>query len=303
MRGAVRLLIAALAALLLLSGCGGDLQTPGEALRLFGEDLPRAFLGEPFEAPVRAVGGLRPFDFEVMEGKLPDGLELVNGTIRGTPGKTGTFEFTVAVSDANLSRTFREYRLVVVERPPPRLTLELPATEVREPVTVRVRVQDASTLRAASALIEWDAQRFELVADSPVPAADGIALLWEEAPGRLQLDLAALGRAWDGELVLARFTLVPVAPAPARALLSALLIDDRGRHHFQPQAQRAPAAPDAEEDPAEQEEPDEIPTNGDGEAEPAPGEDGSVDDVTAPDDSGDGAVGEDDGGSTEERKR
>jgi hypothetical protein len=234
----------ALALLLTVGGCGGELQTPGEALRIFGESLPRAFAGEPYSAPVRAVGGLRPFSYQLRDGALPPGLDIQNGIIQGVPTELGTFQFTVGVSDANLSRTFQEYTLLVVERPPPELLLVLPQTEVREPITVRVRVRNASELRAASIRFSWDPDNFELV-DGSVDAAGGGAVLWRSDDEALQADVAALGDAWSGELPLLSFVLAPKRPSVPDVDFTALVLDDRGGRHFQ-ESSRQSARPAAE---------------------------------------------------------
>ncbi|MEX2536211.1 MAG: putative Ig domain-containing protein [Trueperaceae bacterium] len=228
-----RVLLACVGAALILNGCGGELQTPGEALRIFDSSLPEAFVGEQYEAQVRAVGGLRPFTFGLEEGALPPGLDLEAGVIRGIPTETGNFTFTIAVSDANLSRTFEEYSLGVVERPPPRLSLVAPATEIRAPTTVRLRVANASELRAVSVVVGWDAGRFELVEGSVESEASGTALLWQSEPGSLQLDVAALGRAWNGEVALIRFDLAPTAPNVLQTTLEATFLDDRGGSNYQ----------------------------------------------------------------------
>lgn len=271
-------LLAALA-LVLLPACAGELQTPGEALRIFGDSLPQAFLGEPYEAQVRAVGGLRPFAYELEEGALPPGLALDAGVIRGVPTETGSFEFTVAVSDANLSRTFQEYTLAVVERPPPTLTLVAPETEVRSPVTVRLRVTNASELRALSALLSWDEAQFELLEGSVETTVDAAAILWQSEPGSVHIEMSALGRPWNGELTLAQLTLVPSETAVLRPRLEALFLDDREGSHFQGAPTGAPAGAareaaegngeDTIDDPQEDVGEDEDPTD-----EPADGEEG-----------------------------
>jgi hypothetical protein len=225
--------LAAVIALLLLAGCGGDLQTPGEALRIFGESLPQAFVSERYSEPVRAVGGLRPFTFELGEGELPPGLELANGVITGVPRETGRFEFTINVSDANLSRTFRDFTLTVVERPPPTLRLIAPETEVRGPTEVRLRLENASETRAASAVVRWDGELFTLVEGSVATEGRGIALLWRSEPGRLQVDLAALGEAWNGSPGLLAFRLAPSRPAVPDLELEAVILGDRGARHLQ----------------------------------------------------------------------
>lgn len=200
----------------LLVACSGEVETPGEALRVFGNTLPEAYVNEAYDAPVRAVGGLRPYTFELTRGSLPPGITLEGGVLRGAPSETGTYSFTVSVSDANLSRTFQEYTLRVTEPPPPRLVVEAPATEVRAPVTLRVSVEDARALRALRTRISWDGGRFELVPGSVRAAGSALAVFSESGPGWLQLDLAALAAVIDGTRRVVTFQLAPRAPAPLR---------------------------------------------------------------------------------------
>jgi hypothetical protein len=254
------LLLAALTVLMFLGACGGELQTPGEALRIFDESLPQAYVGEPYEEPVRAVGGLRPFTYQLEDGILPPGLELEAGVIRGIPVETGAFDFTITVSDANLSRTFQEYTVTVVERPPPLLSVIAPETEIRSPVTVRLQVENASELRAVSALLDWDEERFELVEDSVETTVNGAALLWKSEPGALQVDIAALGSAWNEELRLLQFTLAPrEGPVMLEPRLQALFLDDRGGSHFQAAPGEAlPTEDEADEEPLEDDVEDDV---------------------------------------------
>lgn len=233
--------------LLMLAGCGGELQTPGEALRIFGSNLPEAFLGEQYDQQIRAVGGLRPFTFELSDGALPPGLELINGVVRGVPTETGRYSFTVSVSDANLSRTFEDYTLAVVERPPPRLQVLTPETEVRGDTTIRLRLEDASEVRAVSARLDWDDEMFELVADSVASEGSGKALLWHNEAGLLQVDVAALGTAWNDQEVLVRFTLRPAQVSVPRIDVQAVLLDDRGGRHYQGNAAVDEELPDEDE--------------------------------------------------------
>lgn len=48
-----------------------------------------------------ASGGVQPYDWSIVAGELPPGLELPKGdnTISGTPTEAGTFVFTVRVTD------------------------------------------------------------------------------------------------------------------------------------------------------------------------------------------------------------
>jgi hypothetical protein len=59
-------------------------------------------LSTAYTATVTASGGLQPYAWSVIAGSLPPGLNIdaASGTISGTPTATGTFVFTVQVSDA-----------------------------------------------------------------------------------------------------------------------------------------------------------------------------------------------------------
>ncbi|HZJ10569.1 MAG TPA: Ig domain-containing protein [Trueperaceae bacterium] len=207
------LLARLLAALLLVAGlaaCAGELATPGEALRLLGTDLPEAVVAEPYQVQFHAVGGLRPYEYSLSAGALPPGLELQGGELRGVPSTTGEYEFTIEVTDANLSSTFLDYVLSVITPPAPTLDLQLPDTEVRSKVTVRARVTDARALVGVRTELSWDAERFTLEEGSLSASRQEIALIHEAEPGRLRLDLALLGTTLQGDAELFSFVLVPV---------------------------------------------------------------------------------------------
>lgn len=198
---------------LLLAACSGDIDAPGEALRLLGGNLPEAFVGEAYSESLRPSGGLRPFAFEVSSGALPGGLALEQGVIRGTPDAAGSFTFTVTLSDANLSKTFLEHRLLVSEVPPPRLLITIPNTEIRSPVTVRVGVADARELQGLRTRLRWNSDLFELVPGSLRSVASGAVLFDGVGSDWLQVDLAWLARTQSGERQLFTFQLAPLDTA------------------------------------------------------------------------------------------
>lgn len=209
----VRLLVLTAAAAVLLGGCTGNVNTPGETLRILGATLPTAYVGEPYNQAVEAVGGLRPYDFKLADGTLPPGLELQGGTIRGTPTKTGSYTFTAQVSDANLSTTVQKYTLTVAQVPPPTLDFNAPNTQVDRPVTLRVRLKDARKLQGLRTQVRWDDASFELVPDSVKASRAGLAVFQRSSPGELQVALAPLGTRIDGQADLFEFQLRPVAGA------------------------------------------------------------------------------------------
>jgi RHS repeat-associated protein len=63
--------------------------------------LPGGTWGEPFSTTLQATGGVRPYAWSIVSGTLPAGLSLdpSSGDITGTPSFTGTFLFTVQVTD------------------------------------------------------------------------------------------------------------------------------------------------------------------------------------------------------------
>lgn len=208
--GSLRWLL--VAALLPLAACAGEFTTQSEPLRLLAERLPDAILNEPYSAPIEAVGGLRPYEFALRAGTLPPGVTLQGGSLRGTPTTAGSFEFTIAVSDANLSSTFEPYSLSVVTPPPPSLTLQPPATETRGAVTLRARVDNARALLGLRTQVSWDPTRFALQEDSLAATRQNMALLHEAGPGVLRVDVAMLNGPLTGGAQLFTLTLIPLEP-------------------------------------------------------------------------------------------
>lgn len=217
---------------LLLVSCSDTVSTPGEALRLLAEPLPSAFIDEAYSANLRVVGGLPPYRFELSSGALPPGITLQGGTLRGTATSPGDYRFTVTVSDANLSRTFMEYRLSVVAPPPPALTLNVPTTEIQRPVTLRAEVQAPRGLEALRTRIRWDASRFAFVEGSLRRSRRDLVLFYQLAEGMLQVDLAVLGGQLEQDQRLFEFQLAP-REVSTLALESDTEFISRGdRHHF-----------------------------------------------------------------------
>lgn len=199
--------------LLILAGCAGELNTPGEALRVLGGNLPDAYLGETYTESISVAGGLRPYSFEVSGGQLPPGLTLEGSNLRGTPSELGTFTFTVTASDANLSSSVLEHRLRVVELPPPALDVVMPQTETRAPFTIRVHVEEARELRGLRSRLRWDPEQFSYVEGSLDSPGTNYALFSAVGEDWLQVDLAWLATVFSGERLVFSFQLQPTEPA------------------------------------------------------------------------------------------
>lgn len=206
-----------LALALLLGACSDELSVPTDPLRLLRLELPVAFLGEPFDAPLRPSGGLRPYSFSLRDGSLPEGIELSGGSLRGVPQEIGRFEATIAVRDGNLSQDIQRIALEVRPLPTPLLRLDAPGTELREPLDLTLRVEDARGWVGARVALRWDPSS---VSVSASPAVAGLALMSESpAPGLLLLEFAALDGARRGNFPLASLRFTPVADDPVRLSL------------------------------------------------------------------------------------
>lgn len=66
--------------------------------------LPNGTTGQSYSAMLGAAGGLVPYSWSVISGGLPSGLSLNSGTggITGAPTASGTFPFTVQVTDGQV---------------------------------------------------------------------------------------------------------------------------------------------------------------------------------------------------------
>ena len=65
--------------------------------------LPGGLAGIPYSVPLTASGGAAPYGWSISAGSLPSGLALgaTTGLISGTPQASGSFAFTVQVTDTN----------------------------------------------------------------------------------------------------------------------------------------------------------------------------------------------------------
>ena len=75
---------------------------PGlDSLTIITSGLPVGTVEVPYFHPIIAIGGIPPYDWEVIDGSLPDGLTLTpDGLLSGTPTTDGDFDFSVQVTDS-----------------------------------------------------------------------------------------------------------------------------------------------------------------------------------------------------------
>lgn len=199
--------------LVLSAGCG-ELDAPGngEALSLFSSTIDPAYIGEDYTFDFVVTGGLAPYNFEVRSGRLPPGLTLENGSLSGTPTEVGSFDFSLQVSDANLSQAVEDYTVSVTTAPPAELVLNVPATTISSAVRIPISVREARSLQALRTQVTWDETLFTFVGGSVRAAQGSLTVLQSASEGQLSVDLAFLGPSLNGDAELFSFELHPVEP-------------------------------------------------------------------------------------------
>lgn len=85
------------------------------AFNIETESLPDGFEGGYYAAELHASGGMLPYTWRVIDGRLPDGLSLnPSGTISGAPTRQGRYWFTVEVTDGSQQVLTRQLSIAVI---------------------------------------------------------------------------------------------------------------------------------------------------------------------------------------------
>ena len=72
-----------------------------QPLQIETSSLPAGQSGNSYSASLAATGGTQPYSWSVSSGAFPSGVALsTSGAISGVPAATGTFSFSVSVTDA-----------------------------------------------------------------------------------------------------------------------------------------------------------------------------------------------------------
>ncbi|HNG30477.1 MAG TPA: FG-GAP-like repeat-containing protein, partial [Blastocatellia bacterium] len=85
----------------------------GTGLAISPATLPNGFIGASYSQTLTPSGGTAPYTCSLNSGSLPPGVALSGCTLSGTPSANGSFNFTVAVTDANSCAGTRAYTLTV----------------------------------------------------------------------------------------------------------------------------------------------------------------------------------------------
>jgi hypothetical protein len=94
-------------------GTGGG-GTGGGTISITTLNLTAGRVGKFYKQPLLAVGGTAPYRWSVTGGTMPPGLTLAgDGTLQGTPTKTGSYSIGVQVSDSGTTVLIDSKRVAV----------------------------------------------------------------------------------------------------------------------------------------------------------------------------------------------
>ncbi|MBS1827323.1 MAG: putative Ig domain-containing protein [Acidobacteria bacterium] len=104
----------------------------GDALRITSNaTLPPGLTGNRYDFAFTASGGARPYRFRIVTGALPTGLTLAdNGTVSGTPTRSGEIRFTIEVADGT-NTTQQQQATIVIDN----IDLDITSTSPLPPAT------------------------------------------------------------------------------------------------------------------------------------------------------------------------
>jgi len=110
------------------------------AVRVVTAELPEGALGQPYDAPLDAAGGLPPYGWAA--AGLPPGLAVAGARITGTPTAGGDYDAEVTVTDAEGGTAAATLGITIVQKPPLVITTEeLPPGRAGQPYAVTIAAE------------------------------------------------------------------------------------------------------------------------------------------------------------------
>src|SRR5205085_348094 len=108
-----------------------SLSINSQSLAITTASLFAGIAGSAYSQTLGASGGTPPYSWALSSGVLPDGLNLsLTGTISGTPLNSGTFGFSVQVTDSAGSKATKPFAIHIEPAPLQITSLSLPASTV-----------------------------------------------------------------------------------------------------------------------------------------------------------------------------
>jgi large repetitive protein len=75
--------------------------------------LPGGKAGAPYSQTLTATGGTPPYTFTTSAGSLPPGITLTGAVLGGTPTQTGSYTFTIQVTDSTSATATQQFTIAI----------------------------------------------------------------------------------------------------------------------------------------------------------------------------------------------
>jgi len=85
----------------------------GGGLAIATTTLPGGTLGKSYSRTLTATGGTSPYTFTTSAGSLPPGITLTGAVLSGTPNKSGSYTFTIQVTDSVSATATQQFTVVI----------------------------------------------------------------------------------------------------------------------------------------------------------------------------------------------
>src|SRR5206468_11593166 len=86
---------------------------PIQPLQITTTSLPPGEISRNYHTNLQATGGQQPYNWSLVSGSTPPGVIFGSGLIDGIPTNSGTFNFTVLVSDQQARTTNKTLSITI----------------------------------------------------------------------------------------------------------------------------------------------------------------------------------------------
>lgn len=147
---------------------------PITVLALDTISMPDGTIGQDYSQALRATGGNTPYRWEIVQGRLPDGLQLTEaGVIQGKPTTVGEQDFEIRISDQTGQSLSRELSIDIDPAPELVILSQSPLSLGAVGVPYRVQLQAASG-RAPYTWSKKKKKKFGIFPDGITLTSDGL---------------------------------------------------------------------------------------------------------------------------------
>ncbi|MEL7562511.1 putative Ig domain-containing protein [Dehalogenimonas sp. 4OHTPN] len=189
-------------------------QVPG-AMEITTPGLPNGMAGQPYTAPMAAMGGTAPYTWSIATGALPAGLAIdaATGAITGTPSAAGLSTFRVRVVDSSADAKKAAERVFTIDIAAAG-TIQIVETSLAEG-TVGVAYSAQLNALGGTATRTWAVTSGTLPAGLVIDATTGIISGTPSAAGETSITVTVTDTTAPTPLTDSQAFLLRVVAAPA----------------------------------------------------------------------------------------